>query len=200
MTNDAIAPCDLLQDLAISTTMLPPQPPPFFIKEMPLSFICAEESWPVLKKAMQEMKQEELKQDACCAPLPPFLFHTPVSAEPLISSVSADFSYLLEKIEGALIIVSKTDVEQTSFLLSGSSSLAGTEIVIREYSTAPKAFNIEIIASSQIMAQLAPHMPGLLAALRAEHQPFLVNRVDALLSKQERPLFERKGPVEREDT
>lgn len=95
-----------------------------------------------------------------------------------------------------LVMCSSGETETTLFLDSShfaSSIFFGTEITIREFSTAPKAFNIEITSTSAALAVLDAGKQGLLAAFQNGKFNFSVHRIDTLVKQNEdRPVLHRK--------
>ena len=75
-----------------------------------------------------------------------------------------------------------------------NSRFAGSQIVIREFSTAPLAYNIELIGTPQNAALFEQNVGSLMNAFQAGHHNFTVNRIDTRLASQrpDKPVFHRK--------
>jgi hypothetical protein len=95
-----------------------------------------------------------------------------------------------------LIMDSCAEVETIFFLDSphfASSVLFGTKITIREFSTAPKMFNIEITSNPQGVALMEAGKSHLFAAFENAHLNFTVHRFEThLLQSEKGPVFQRK--------
>ncbi len=128
----------------------------------------------------------------------PLLFFSTSSqtAVPLKISLSPEVQALFEKMAGAMIVMqSSGEAETTLFLDSpqfASSVFYGTQITIREFSTAPKAFNIEIISSPSAIGVIDPCKNDLLSAFRNGHFNFSIHRFDTFFQTEDRPVLHRK--------
>jgi hypothetical protein len=76
-----------------------------------------------------------------------------------------------------------------------SSVFKGSRIVIREYSTAPLAYNIELIGTPEAVSYFQKNLPQLQASFKDRHYRFRVNRLEAGLSQDAISIVERKKPV-----
>ncbi len=105
---------------------------------------------------------------------------------------------LFERMVGVMTVMSTAGITETTVTLSSpqyaNSVFFGAQIIIKEYSTAPKAFNIQIITNAQGAALVQANADDLMAAFRTGNYNFKVNRLEAGLSA-EKPLVRRKeGP------
>lgn len=105
---------------------------------------------------------------------------------------------LFERMVGVMTVMSTAGITETTVTLSSpqyaNSVFFGAQIIIKEYSTAPKAFNIQIITNAQGAALVQAYADDLMAAFRTGNYNFKVNRLEAGLSA-EKPLVRRKeGP------
>jgi hypothetical protein len=96
-----------------------------------------------------------------------------------------------------IFIMQANGINETTIHLNtpefASSMFAGAQIVIKEYSTAPLAFNIEFLGSPQNSLYFEQNIATLRAAFASEDRKYTINRIESrLLSKQEKPLFHRK--------
>jgi hypothetical protein len=138
-----------------------------------------------------------------CAPLPA----SALEISPISSSQSVgmpdEIEALFEKMaESMLLISSEGRTETTLFLDSPQfdhSPFYGTRITIQEFSTAPKAFNVEIAASSWALMQIDTHKAALLTAFAKGDFGFSIHRLDTELQETDHPLFQRKEAVSQDD-
>jgi hypothetical protein len=117
---------------------------------------------------------------------------------PAYTHLSNEMLALFEKMISQIFIMQANGVNETTIHLNtpefASSMFAGAQIVIKEYSTAPLAFNIEFLGSPQNSLYFEQNIASLRAAFASEDRKYSINRIDSrLLSKQEKPLFHRKG-------
>jgi hypothetical protein len=146
-----------------------------------------------------ENKKEKEKAaliEAPCAPPTPF--STPVSVFSIAqhSSLSLDIEVLFEQMASSMIMMSSSGETETTLFLDNphfaSSLFFGSRITIREFSTAPRAFNIEIAAASAAIAVLETGKQDLLAAFQNGKFNFSVHRLDTHLQDDDRPVLHRK--------
>jgi len=146
--------------------------------------------------AEDEEKKKE-PEGVATAPMPTPLFISAPSTE--VSAVApsgavAEIESLAEKMISSMqVLCSSGDTETSLFLNNPSSLFFGTTVTIREFSTAPKAFNIEIRAASEVLAILNAGKQVLLSNLEKSEYAFSVYRIETHLQQSdERPLFHRK--------
>ena len=130
-------------------------------------------------------------------PLPFTSLSSDASSTSCISSVlSAEAHALFEKMASTMIVMQTSGETETTLFLDSpqfsSSVFFGAQITIREFSTAPKAFNVEIIASSLAIQAMNSCRNDLLSAFQNGRFNFSVHRFDTFLLAEERPLFHRK--------
>jgi hypothetical protein len=116
---------------------------------------------------------------------------------PAYTQLSGEMLALFEKMISQIFIMQANGINETTIHLNtpefASSMFAGAQIVIKEYSTAPLAFNIEFLGSPQNSLYFERNIASLRAAFASEDRKYSINRIDSrLLSKQEKPLFHRK--------
>lgn len=101
------------------------------------------------------------------------------------SLLAQEMENLFEQMTATMIILSFSHETETTFFLDSpkfaTSALFGTRITIKEFSTAPKAFNIEIASNPQALQIFEVQKSALLAAFAQEHFTFSVNRLDTQL-------------------
>jgi hypothetical protein len=123
------------------------------------------------------------------ASLPPYTNLTPQVME------------MFDRMVGVMTVLTLSGVSETTFTLNApqfaSSVFFGTQIIIQEYSTAPRAFNIQLIGNPQAVALMQDSENDLMAAFQAGNYNFRVNRFETGYLT-ERPLFKRKEKPSRE--
>jgi hypothetical protein len=102
---------------------------------------------------------------------------------------------LFERIVGVISVMQQSGIKETSFTLNmpqfASSVFFGSRIIIREFSTAAKAFNIEFSGSEAAVSLFQANASDLAAAFQAGNYAFRVHRMETSYLT-ERPLFKRK--------
>lgn len=153
---------------------------------------------------MEDKKKEEKDNPPSLMNVPP----SPCSKFPcqtascsqevrLSQLLPADFGPLFEKMASSMILMTTSSEQITELSLDApqfqNSVFYGTKITITEFSTAPKAFNVELLSSPQGTAQLALHTAAFLEAFGKGNFNFSVeNLAISLLQEEEKPLFSRK--------
>ncbi len=117
--------------------------------------------------------------------------------------LAADIEALFEKMASSMLILSSTrETETTLFLDSpqfANSPFYGTRVTIKEFTTAPKAFNIEIATSAIALAKIEAHKSALMTAFQQGNFGFSIGRLDTGLHDPDRPLFHRKEAVSQDE-
>lgn len=121
----------------------------------------------------------------CGALMPPSV-PPPSAMTPLSRCAhSPAIAELCAKLVDMLCITHTSGLTQTTFCLQTeslrNSPLFGTKITIAEYSTAPKAFNIQICSSAQGVALCQRHLGQLMSALHEGKRTFSVHRLETEL-------------------
>ena len=141
------------------------------------------------------------------APLPPAPEITPPPA-PVETSSYAHLSpavlALFERIAGVMTVMTQSGVTETTVSLTSdqfkSSHFFGAEIVIREYSTAPKQFNIEVRGNEEAVAQFQANIPNLESAFRTGKYNFGIHRLETSIKRiDDKPVAREKEDKEKED-
>ncbi|MEK7339182.1 MAG: hypothetical protein WBD50_08200 [Candidatus Rhabdochlamydia sp.] len=98
---------------------------------------------------------------------------------PVTSHFPLEIEELWGKLASASILMNHSQDKETTFILDTNTSLfSGMRITIKEYSTAPKVFNIELApTSSTALSLIASHVPQLLNRFRQESFGFSVNDI-----------------------
>ncbi len=116
------------------------------------------------------------------------------SVIPYVSSMSIDS--IFEKMASAMIVMCSSNETETTLFLDNphfaSSVFFGSKIIIREFSTAPKTFNIEIASTMAGIACLEAGRQDLFAAFQKGNFNFSIHRLDTHLQNEDRPAFHRK--------
>ncbi len=152
-----------------------------------------------LEQPPQESLFEEEIEEALSLPLPgvvPFTLPLPIASAPVtLQGISAKpvawITPLFEKIASHLLVIHLPDAIQTSFILNQpqfkDSPFFGTEIRIKEFSSAPKAFNIEIISDPVAIATLHAHEQRLLSLFAKGEFPFIIHRLETQIREEREP-------------
>ncbi len=81
-----------------------------------------------------------------------------------------------------MTVMNTTGVTKTTINLDNpkfaNSVFYGAQIVISEFSTAPKAYNIQLLGNQQAVALFTNNAQELVAAFQAGNYTFKVNRID----------------------
>lgn len=117
--------------------------------------------------------------------------------------LSAEIATLFEKMAGTMLILASSRETETTFFLDSPqfhhSVFYGTRITIKEFSTAPKAFNIAIGTSALALAHLEANKSALLEAFEKGNFNFSIGRLDTEIEQTDRPLFHRKEAVSQDE-
>lgn len=103
---------------------------------------------------------------------------------------------LFERMVGVMTILSTSGITETTITLNApqfaASVFYGAQIIIQEFSTAPNAYNIQLIGAPPAVALFQANANDLMAAFASGNYNFKINRLEAVLPSSERPLFRRK--------
>lgn len=158
-------------------------------------------------KNVFDLIEEELEPSPLSV-APPLLQITPLeasttSAQIVSAPLPTDIEALFEKMAGSMIVLSSSQESETSLFLDSpqfsSSVFYGTKITIKEFATAPKAFNVEISSSPLALMRIEMHKASLLEAFQKGDFNFSIGRFDLNLQDDDRPSFARKDPVSNEE-
>jgi hypothetical protein len=156
----------------------------------------------------QQMKKESVQQEISQAVFPASSisfstlgpsFIAPASATPpAYATLNSEMLALFEKMVGVIAVMKENGINETIIHLNSAeyanSRFAGSQIVIREFSTAPMAYNIELIGTPQNTALFEQNVGSLMNAFQGGHHNFTVNRIDTRIASQrpDKPVFHRK--------
>ncbi|MBS0605029.1 MAG: hypothetical protein JSS60_08375 [Verrucomicrobia bacterium] len=160
--------------------------------------------WAPLQPDEDKKDQSKVVEAPCVAPLSFRASDAGVAVSaPTAPTLAPEVEAAFEKMASCMIVMSSShEVETTLFLDNprfSSSSLFGTKITIREFSTAPKAFNIEIVSNPHAVAMIDASKNDLLSAFQNGSFNFTVHRFDTHLEQREdRPVLHRKESGDKE--
>lgn len=148
-------------------------------------------------------QKEESKKEATPLPPPPAsstlgpLFLPPGSAAPpAYALLDAQTLALFEKMISVISILKDSGVTETTIHLISpefaNSQLYGSQVIIREYSSAPLTYNIEFMGNPQAARLFQKNLSQLRSAFNDPKYRFRVNRLEASISNEEYRRVERK--------
>jgi len=162
-------------------------------------------------KENQGLLQELIEDDdegheGCFQPMPSTPYHT---VFPLQETFAAEaISPCIETLELFEQMVASIehqhalgDTKTVIFLDKqelGDSLFSGAQILIEEFSTAPKAFNVTLIANEAACSLIKTQLALLIAQIKQKDLPFSIHRLEINLLKEEEPLYIREEPVNRD--
>jgi hypothetical protein len=125
----------------------------------------------------------QISPEAPAAPLPPYAFMSPQVLE------------LFERMVGTMNIMTTEGITETTIDLTSeqfaSSIFFGSQIIIKEFATAPNQFNIQFNTTPEGANLFQANVDDLLAAFQSGNYAFRVLRCETHILS-ERPLFKRK--------
>jgi hypothetical protein len=159
-------------------------------------------------RPLEELFEGEDLRDPVSANSPPpqpllFGIATPSvseSAAPISASVAVDA--LFESMASQMVIMTSSHEQKTTIVLDadrfGLSPLAGAEITITEFSTAPKIFNVEIIGNPSAVVLIQKSQEALLQRIAKGNFSFSIHRFEAV-SAPRPPAFEERRERKEKD-
>ncbi|HEY2810744.1 MAG TPA: hypothetical protein VGJ00_05095 [Rhabdochlamydiaceae bacterium] len=165
--------------------------------------------WMSAKEKEEKKSSDSVAEEACgfaCAspsPLPVASAATSsVASTAALSPLSVEVEALFEKMAATMLVMTSSGEQETTLFLDGSqfssSPFFGTRITIKEFSTAPKVFNVEIALQQAALHLLAAHTGSLLAAFESNRFAFSVHRLTTEL-QEENSLYYRRNQEENND-
>lgn len=189
------------EEQEVAAPYTPPQPiaqtaPP--TKEEALPPPLAKGAWEAnedLDKDEGQLLKKGPPSKKAIPPTTPFPSTTAPTQAPVIlpgeplQPITAPFAHLpaavaalFERMVGVMTVMNTTGVTQTTINLDNpkyaNSVFFGAQIIISEYSTAPKAFNIQLLGNQQAVNLFTNNAQELVAAFQAGNYTFKVNRID----------------------
>lgn len=148
-----------------------------------------------IQQAPQDMPQGPAISDTTTTPAPPPL-------ESPFANLPPQVQQLFEKMVGVMTVMNTTGVQETTISLDNpqfeKSVFYGAEIVITEFSSAPKAFNIELRGSENAMNLFAQNSQRILDEIQKNDYNFTVTRIDtSYLPKSKEEKRKESRPVKR---
>jgi hypothetical protein len=158
---------------------------------------------PVAPTAFKEKKEEAAAigatggiaapQEGISMPLP-----EEVTPLPAYAHFSPQIEEIFHRMVGVMTVLHLSGITETVVTLNSpqfaSSVFFGSQIIIQEFSTAPKEFNIQFNGSPQAVALFQGSAQDLMAAFQQGNWGFKVHRLQTG-HLEEKPLFHRKGAV-----
>jgi len=178
----------------------PPRAPehvPFLEKEERIEKKAARPATPAPQKEEQKTAPSQIPEGAAFqqgTSLGPFFIPPAAETAPGYTQMKPEIFALFEKMVSTIMVMHDSGVTETVIHLSPAdfSLFAGAQIVVREFSTAPKAFNIEFQGNAQNTVLFDQNMGDLMAAFQYGNYNFKINRMESSLLAADRPLFHRK--------
>lgn len=134
---------------------------------------------------------------------PPLPAAPPMVIQPYMQ-LTPEMLAVFEKMIGVMSVMNTSGITQTTIHLTSpqfaSSLFYGAQIVIKEYSTAPRAYNIQILGSAKAVDYLQGKLTTLTTALQKGEYAFTVNRLETGLLKSDRVRVTRKKNVKDEES
>lgn len=124
-------------------------------------------------------------------------FLAPISeTPPAYAFLSPEAFALFEKMVSVITVLSTSGITETVIHLNTheftNSPFSGSQIIIREYSTAPLAYNVELIGNPLAADLFRKNIPLLKNAFAEGKHRFHINRLEASISQEDFPVVERK--------
>ncbi len=157
----------------------------------------------LIRQDLLEAEEKNLHSDPVCAALSAPLT-TSSDVDPIIGSQepSPVWSTILESASHGISHVLAEEITETTLQLDGplfaGTPLEGTKLIVREYSTAPLAFNIHFVCAPVGLAYLQPQLKTLSTLFQNRRYPFSIHSVDADLGDGVPPPIERTGDDQEE--
>ncbi|MBS0620226.1 MAG: hypothetical protein JSS61_02055 [Verrucomicrobia bacterium] len=175
-----------------SITPLPPPP----IPESKVDEVLKRKDKKIAKSAGKPMTSTSGERSSTPEPTP--TPPEPISPPPPVTAYAnlhPEVMELFDRMVGVITIMSMQGVTETTFTLNApqfaSSVFFGAQIIIREYSTAPKAFNVQMKGTQQAVALFQNNTKNLMAAFEQGNYNFRIQRLDTEYLT-EKPEFRRK--------
>jgi hypothetical protein len=152
--------------------------------------------------ARKQVKKEQVGKQVTAAVQPPStalgpsFIPPPTTSAPGYTLLNSEMLALFEKMVGQITIMlePKGPTETTLHLTSpeyANSIFYGAQIKISEFSTAPRAYNIEFLGTPQNTAYFQKNIGSLKAAFKGEKR-FSIHDIKSSLQEADKPLFHRK--------
>ncbi|MCP5489605.1 MAG: hypothetical protein H7A42_00630 [Chlamydiales bacterium] len=138
-----------------------------------------------------------INADELTANLPPleqpFAAIVPPTDTPHYSQLSPQTYELYEKMVGTILVQTHSGITSTTVTLNMPNSIFnGAQVILERYSTAPQAFNLQLVGTPQAVDVFNANMADLVAAFKQSQHAFEVNLLKPVLEGK-KPLIRRKG-------
>lgn len=151
------------------------------------------------KEKDKEKKSEELSDSSQVTPLENPAPVQPTVETPAYSQLHPQVYDLFEKMVGVMIIEQHKGVTTTTMTINMKNSVFdGSQIVLEHYSTAPNAFNIQLVGSPQAQQLFNDNINDLASAFASSKYSFEVNIKKPILLKEYK-TFSRKENISRDE-
>jgi len=123
---------------------------------------------------------------------------TPTETTPTYSTLSSEIYELFEKIGGVMVIQQHTGVTTTTMTVNMPNSVFNNaQIIIDQYSTAPHAFNIQLVGTPEAVKAFRANLPQLEQSFKQANYDFEVNLLNPVLTTRKKSphLIRRKGSL-----
>jgi hypothetical protein len=173
----------------------PPQPPQKLdeIIEEEQQIVQQEKAFEKTKPTAPLKAETPTTLPPAASPLGPSFLPPPTEVAPAYSLLGGQTLALFEKMVSMIMVMQSSGMTETTIHLP---EFANAQIVIREFSTAPLAYNIELIGNPEAVAFFQRNLAPLRTAFQERKLRFSVNRLETSLSKEEFPKIERKKESE----
>ena len=109
---------------------------------------------------------------------------------------------LFERMVGAMVIMNTSGIKETVIHLNmpqmANSVFYGSEIIIREYSSAPKEFNIQLMGTAQATEQFQSKINALYNAFHTGNFDFKVHRIETGIRPES--IKRKESPADKRDS
>lgn len=147
----------------------------------------------------EKTTKESIQQPtAAAAPttLAPSFLSPPTTTAPAYSLLTPDMLALFEKMVSVISILKDSGISETTIHLNTpefeNSQFYGAQIVIREYSTAPLAYNVELLGNPLAADLFKTNLPNLRSSLSDPKYRFRIHRLESSISQEPHDRVERK--------
>lgn len=124
------------------------------------------------------------------------------SPSPAYARLPPQVMDLFDRMVGAMTVMDVSGIQETTITLNApqfaSSVFFGSQLIIQEFSTAPKVFNIQFNGSTEAIRLFQGRANDLMAAFQQGNFNFRINRLQTGYL-EEKPLFKRKKKTSGEE-
>lgn len=185
----------LQEEIALEGATVPP-PPPETEAEIEIK---EETKTAAIQQPIQKKKKEHEAATVLSTGLPdtspaPSFLSASGASMPGYASMKAETFQLFERMVMSITVMMDQGIRETVIHLNSRefTLFGGGQLIIREYSTAPKAFNIEFLGDAHNTALFAKSVDELMKAHQNGRYNYRINRIDTSLLRPEKPVFHRK--------